>query len=62
MCETESQPAVLKSSPALMSFQGDDVPLTEQTVTQVRAVDTLPSATPVSITALMFYSGSEIYP
>ncbi|XP_048034943.1 coatomer subunit zeta-1 isoform X1 [Chanodichthys erythropterus] len=32
-----STPAVLKSSasPSLISFQGDDVPLTEQTVTQV---------------------------
>ncbi|KAG1960859.1 coatomer subunit zeta-1 isoform X1 [Siphateles boraxobius] len=32
-----SKPAVLKSSasPSLISFQGDDVPLTEQTVTQV---------------------------
>lgn len=33
-----SKTAVLKSSasPSLISFQGDDVPLTEQTVTQVR--------------------------
>lgn len=61
--EPESKPAVLNSSasPSLMSLQGDDVPLTEQTVTQVREVDALPSATLVAITALRFYSSSEIY-
>uniref|UniRef100_A0A672N4C7 Coatomer subunit zeta n=1 Tax=Sinocyclocheilus grahami TaxID=75366 RepID=A0A672N4C7_SINGR len=57
---------ILESDPQQVvhrvALRGDDVPLTEQTVTQVRAVDTLPSATPVAITALMFYSGSEIYP
>uniref|UniRef100_A0A8C1WYH1 Coatomer subunit zeta n=1 Tax=Cyprinus carpio TaxID=7962 RepID=A0A8C1WYH1_CYPCA len=56
---------ILESDPQQVvhrvALRGDDVPLTEQTVTQVR-VDALPSVTPVTITALMFYRGSEIFP
>ncbi|ROL52144.1 Coatomer subunit zeta-1 [Anabarilius grahami] len=51
---------ILESDPQQVvhrvALRGDDVPLTEQTVTQC------PSATPVAITALMFNSGSAIYP
>uniref|UniRef100_A0A673HSM7 Coatomer subunit zeta n=1 Tax=Sinocyclocheilus rhinocerous TaxID=307959 RepID=A0A673HSM7_9TELE len=57
---------ILESDPQQVvhrvALRGDDVPLTEQTVTQVRAVGALPSVTPVAIMALMFYSSSEIYP
>ncbi|KAG1960861.1 SNARE-like superfamily protein [Pimephales promelas] len=57
---------ILESDPQQVvhrvALRGDDVPLTEQTVTQVREVHALPSAAPVANTALMFNSGSAVYP
>lgn len=56
-CGTESKPAVLKSPSLSSVLQGDDVPLTEQTVTQVSKIRLVQDTCRlIASVALVFYS------